>query len=108
MQSAFVNIGLERDAFLYVSDFLLDEEEDAETLDHVGPRPYVVVSSAEPRPDGTAEPIEAEDITPSYVLGEAEAAPGMPAEAASQNAPAREGDREGSRRWKGRRRRGRG
>src|SRR5207244_7603844 len=25
MQSAFVNIGLERDAFLYVSDFLLDE-----------------------------------------------------------------------------------
>jgi ribonuclease G len=37
MQSAFVNIGLERDAFLYVSDFVEDEEEydkiftDAET-----------------------------------------------------------------------------
>ena len=32
MQSAFVDIGLERDAFLYVSDFLelQDEEEDAE------------------------------------------------------------------------------
>src|SRR5215472_12152848 len=27
MQSAFVNIGLERDAFLYVSDFLEDSEE---------------------------------------------------------------------------------
>src|SRR5574337_784333 len=27
MQSAFVNIGLERDAFLYVSDFYEDEEE---------------------------------------------------------------------------------
>jgi Rne/Rng family ribonuclease len=27
MQSAFVNIGLERDAFLYVSDFVEDEEE---------------------------------------------------------------------------------
>ena len=27
MQSAFVNIGLERDAFLYVSDFLEDAEE---------------------------------------------------------------------------------
>src|SRR6202165_6326017 len=32
MQSAFVDVGLERDAFLYVSDFLelQDEEEDAE------------------------------------------------------------------------------
>ena len=32
MQSAFVDIGLERDAFLYVSDFLelADEEEDEE------------------------------------------------------------------------------
>src|SRR3954466_7327871 len=27
MQSAFVDIGLERDAFLYVSDFLEDQEE---------------------------------------------------------------------------------
>src|SRR5205085_10266676 len=27
MQSAFVNIGLERDAFLYVSDFLEDTDE---------------------------------------------------------------------------------
>src|SRR5215467_7679778 len=35
MQSAFVNIGLERDAFLYVSDFLLEEEEDVEGLDQV-------------------------------------------------------------------------
>src|SRR5471030_1500721 len=35
MQSAFVDIGLERDAFLYVSDFLelQDEEEDAEFAD---------------------------------------------------------------------------
>src|SRR6201981_297724 len=35
MQSAFVNIGLERDAFLYVSDFLLEEEEDTEGLEQV-------------------------------------------------------------------------
>ena len=33
MQSAFVDIGLERDAFLYVSDFM--ELEDAEDLDEV-------------------------------------------------------------------------
>src|SRR5438309_7318596 len=55
MQSAFVNIGLERDAFLYVSDFLLDEEEDAETLDHVVPRPYDVVAAPEARPDGAPD-----------------------------------------------------
>src|ERR1700693_5017139 len=33
MQSAFVDIGLERDAFLYVSDFM--ELEDSEDLDEV-------------------------------------------------------------------------
>ena len=35
MQSAFVDIGLERDAFLYVSDFLelQDEDEDGEFAD---------------------------------------------------------------------------
>ncbi len=108
MQSAFVNIGLERDAFLYVSDFLLDEEEDAETLDHVVPRPYVMVSAPEARPDGTPEPIEGEEFTAHHALDEQEAGSGAPAEAAGQNAPAREGDREGSRKWKGRRRRGRG
>ena len=32
MQSAFVNIGLERDAFLYVTDFFTDETEAVETL----------------------------------------------------------------------------
>src|SRR5437870_9388669 len=40
MQSAFVDIGLERDAFLYVSDFM--ELEDSEDLDDVptkGPAP---------------------------------------------------------------------
>src|SRR4030088_3713006 len=53
MQSAFVNVGLERDAFLYVTDFLLDEEEDAETLEHVPPpRPYVMASAPEARTEG--------------------------------------------------------
>src|SRR5512144_2155626 len=38
MQSAFVDIGLERDAFLYVSDFLELEDEDEEFGDvKVGP-----------------------------------------------------------------------
>jgi ribonuclease G len=42
MQSAFVNIGLERDAFLYVSDFLLEEEEDVEGLEQVVSRSRVI------------------------------------------------------------------
>ena len=32
MQSAFVNIGLERDAFLYVSDFFLEDSEDFDKI----------------------------------------------------------------------------
>ena len=32
MQSAFVNIGLERDAFLYVSDFFLEDMDDYDKL----------------------------------------------------------------------------
>src|SRR5262249_58018972 len=46
MQSAFVNIGLERDAFLYVSDFLLEEEEDADVLEQVVARPHIIASPA--------------------------------------------------------------
>src|SRR5881275_210051 len=49
MQSAFVNIGLERDAFLYVSDFLLDEEEDAEALEQVITRSRVEAPEPEMR-----------------------------------------------------------
>lgn len=98
MQSAFVNVGLERDAFLYVSDFLLEEEDDAEVLDQVRiPGP--------PEPDGTAAragtPIEAEDILPPAERAETETAPAPTAEADREEEP----DREGARRWRGRRRR---
>src|SRR5437016_5459141 len=44
MQSAFVDIGLERDAFLYVSDFF----EDTEEYDKI---PSLESKSYEPRPD---------------------------------------------------------
>src|SRR5436190_12641527 len=39
MQSAFVDLGLERDAFLYVTDFL-EEQEDQEEFDHVAVHPH--------------------------------------------------------------------
>ena len=111
MQSAFVNIGLERDAFLYVTDFLLDEEEDAETLEHVPPpRPYVMSSAPEAQTEGAQPPGEAEAVTAPYGIedGEEQTGSGAPAEAGSQSAGTQEGEREGSRKWKGRRRRGRG
>src|SRR5512135_2772522 len=61
MQSAFVNIGLERDAFLYVSDFLLEEEEDAEGMEQVVARSRPVIT--EPQEAGPEEPpLEAEEI----------------------------------------------
>src|SRR4051812_5839986 len=50
MQSAFVNLGLERDAFLYVSDVIEDfEDYDTESpdelqIDDVAPRPEASIS----------------------------------------------------------------
>src|SRR5690242_3738188 len=65
MQSAFVNIGLERDAFLYVSDFLMEEEEDAEGLEQVVSRskPLVLGEGQEQSADNA--PLEAEEVVPA-------------------------------------------
>src|SRR5262249_22223349 len=70
MQSAFVNIGLERDAFLYVSDFLLEEDEDAEGLDQVVARPHIIASPAQ----GQDEAEQAEDRGASTSSGRAKPA----------------------------------
>src|SRR5579859_4463254 len=53
MQSAFVDIGLERDAFLYVSDFM-DLEQQDEDLDEAIPanRPVLEARPQAPRGDG--------------------------------------------------------
>src|SRR5512147_753769 len=58
MQSAFVDIGLERDAFLYVSDFL-ELEEDDEDLGQVQLQPHLIDPN-KPGPQ-VAAPMEAED-----------------------------------------------
>src|ERR1700733_12306853 len=47
MQSAFVDIGLERDAFLYVSDFM--ELEDSDDVEEV-PSPRPAEARHEPQP----------------------------------------------------------
>src|SRR6476661_6477321 len=110
MQSAFVNIGLERDAFLYVSDFLMEEDEDADAIGEAVASsrnaPIIEVRSTE----GQNGPIEAQEIMPPITVGdeeedaEQESAEGASAE---KGAP-QEQEREGARKWCGRRRRGRG
>src|SRR5271169_408687 len=100
MQSAFVDVGLERDAFLYVSDFL-DFEDEEEEFGEVPVRPQFAevkqspaeVSPAGPEPEETEEEDFAEESD-------------EPAEAAdAETKDAEPQDAEGSRRWRGRRRR---
>jgi ribonuclease E len=111
MQSAFVNIGLERDAFLYVSDFLMEEDEDSDAIGEAVASsrnsPIIEVRSMQ----GPDAPIEAQEIMPPITVGdegndraEQESAEGASAE---KGAP-QEQEREGARKWRGRRRRGRG
>ena len=52
MQSAFVDVGLERDAFLYVTDFL-EEQEDGADFESTGQR---TESTAGKRPRGWPAP----------------------------------------------------
>ena len=114
MQSAFVDIGLERDAFLYVTDFL-EESEDQDEIDTIPMPPPregrsqrdFARSAAEPRANG-------HDIQPHLIQPEEPAEFVEPEETdadASVEAEAAQGegsDEEGTRRWRGRRRRGRG
>ena len=114
MQSAFVNIGLERDAFLYVSDFLLEEEEEVDGLDQVVSRARIVEAPGPAPTEEHQRPLEAaEMMPPGERAGEAdvreEPAELPAAEGAGTPESAEEQDREGARKWRGRRRRrGRG
>ena len=114
MQSAFVEIGLERDAFLYVSDFLeLSDDEDAEEFGEI-PAPRTTVNMnqqspnvsaqaaiAEPPADEGAEFLAAvKDVAPVETDEESEGEESSASPAEDQKSG------EGSRRWRGRRRRG--
>ena len=100
MQSAFVDIGLERDAFLYVSDFFELEDED-ETFD---PIPAGAAKPFQAQPEQRPEPIV---LTSSEEEGEE---PEAAAHEATGTNGAAEGSREddGNRPWRGRNRRRRG
>ena len=110
MQSAFVNIGLERDAFLYVSDFLMEEDEDADAIGEAVSRSRSEAAVIEvPSTEGAQEPIEAEVLPASeFRQQEAEAEEEPNESASAENGGRQEPEREGARRWRGRRRRGRG
>ncbi len=76
MQSAFVNIGLDRDAFLYVSDFVEDEEEYDKIFTDAEARATRFVET------GRAAPAEAAVATPTAIP----AAPVLPPPPASEPA----------------------
>src|SRR5947207_2940966 len=75
MQSAFVDIGLERDAFLYVSDFMELENQD-EDLDELPPISTVQdFQSVPPRPAAPVEPPSEAQSVPSSQPAAAASAP---------------------------------
>ena len=99
MQSAFVDIGLERDAFLYVSDFMELENQD-EDLDEVPTTNPVTDTREKPQERVSHEPEE----HLAHGEGNTRQAP-----VSQTAAPLKEGSREERDRggWRGRRRRGR-
>src|SRR4051812_19197218 len=108
MQSAFVNIGLERDAFLYVSDFLMEEDEDADAIGEAVARSGGPVVIEFRSPQTRQEPIEAQENMPPVESGEESGEEAEEPGEAAAGESGQEPEREGARRWRGRRRRGRG
>src|SRR5215472_12432649 len=118
MQSAFVDIGLERDAFLYVSDFMDLEEHDDDLTDVVPANRGVQDMRPQPvrgESQSVAEPVEAAPVE-SNLPAEAEESSelanqdeGQPA-AAAEHAESSDGGDSGHDRgaWRGGRRRRRG
>jgi ribonuclease G len=106
MQSAFVDIGLERDAFLYVSDFM-DLGEHDEDLDETVPAPRMVQEPRQSVPPASSL-TESAEAGPEGE-GNFEIAAHAPAEAAEPSAqPENRADDNGQGRdggWRGRRRR---
>ena len=107
MQSAFVDIGLERDAFLYVSDFFEDNEEYDKIVSGVEEKVLKLDGTPPPAPVAAAaeqgeEAAPAGEPAPDAVPPRAESL--APASAPTPVPPRHDDDRRGGRR--GRRRRG--
>jgi Rne/Rng family ribonuclease len=105
MQSAFVDIGLERDAFLYVSDFM--ELQDEDEVEEIPTNRQAPTYQSQPRVETQPAESARENVGP---VAEPEASTEEPAEAASQPLGEREKSnggehREGRGDWRSRRRR---
>ncbi len=115
MQSAFVDIGLERDAFLYVTDFLeLEDQEESEEIERAaatGPQTPRQIRSSGDSDRGQRQRGDRRDRRPApEAAPEAEevelVAPEAPLSAEFSEPSRQEGsDEQGVRRWRGRRRR---
>ncbi|HUJ96169.1 MAG TPA: Rne/Rng family ribonuclease [Terriglobales bacterium] len=106
MQSAFVDIGLERDAFLYVSDFMeLEDQDEVEEVPTNQPSPETRFQARAVPGTGAAAAVapapEAEDESAPEIVAD------MEAPAAETRAPVPSESRE-DRGWRGRGRRRRG
>ena len=102
MQSAFVDIGLERDAFLYVSDFM-DLEQQDEDLDEAIPANRPVQGQG--NEGQTRRSAEAATSVGEAQSGEPAGDEGNGIEAAADAGNAAESSRDGGRDFRGRRRR---
>ncbi len=117
MQSAFVDIGLERDAFLYVSDFMELEEHDEDVTDVVPanrgvqdmrPQPARTEDASPDVQDAGEAPAAAEEFEGAASgefeggSGQADAQPSLAAPAGPETSSGRDAERGG---WRGRRRR---
>src|SRR6201997_1575316 len=110
MQSAFVDLGLERDAFLYVTDFLeLEDAEDTDELEKAaasgGNQPPREVRQGNGHDRGHKGGREQRESQASAEVERAPAASDAAAENDAQDAKAQDGDEAGAKRWRGRRRR---
>jgi Rne/Rng family ribonuclease len=117
MQSAFVDIGLERDAFLYVSDFMELEEHDEDVTDVVPAgrgvqdmRPQAEPSSGMGAGEGTAAAATDEEFggtTNAEFEGSEGTTEGQPSPAsvAPENSAGRDSQERERGAWRGRRRR---
>ncbi|HSM77508.1 MAG TPA: hypothetical protein VLT57_07780, partial [Bryobacteraceae bacterium] len=110
MQSAFVDIGLERDAFLYVTDFLeLEDQEESDELEKAatagGAQPPREVRHSSPRDGQRRERKPSSDSQESQVQAPLAVEP-VDAPEFADDAPKTEDDSDGAaKRWRGRRRR---
>ena len=110
MQSAFVDIGLERDAFLYVTDFLeLEEQEDSDELEKAavsgGNQPPREVRHGNGHDRGHRGGREQRESQATSEVEHAADEGAAPIESEEQSTKSQDGDEAGAKRWRGRRRR---